>query len=140
MIEGHLGGVHSVSFSFDGSMLASKSHDNTIRIWRCNDWGKNVAVLQEDVFQGSYLWQSNLAFHPNSLILATLFDNDTGVHIWNVGSHLLDIQKEDTSYYVTAKIVPSGRVWSRKNRTGLEAGPRRIQRTRFYPRSAILGH
>ena len=32
-LEGHTGGLNSVSFSPDGTMIASGSQDNTIKLW-----------------------------------------------------------------------------------------------------------
>lgn len=107
VIEGHLGSVLSVSFSPDGQILASKSLDNTIRFWRCDTW-ESVSILREDAFQGVNLWHSNISFHPNSLILASLFHNDTRIHIWDVKNSLFDFQDEKSIHYITSKIVLVG--------------------------------
>ena len=107
IIEAHLGPLLSVSFSFDGRILASKSIDNSIRFWRCDSW-ESISVLEEEAYQGIKLWHSNLAFHPKSLLLASLFQNDTCIHIWNINDNLLEFQVEKPIHYVTTKIVLLG--------------------------------
>jgi WD40 repeat protein len=45
MAGGHAGGVDSVAFSPDGSMIASGSGDKTIKLWRVSD-GKLLRTLE----------------------------------------------------------------------------------------------
>ena len=68
ILEGHTASVMSVDFSFNGYLLASKSQDNTVRLWRCDTW-ENVAVLDESA---SDYWMPGLTFHPKASVLATL--------------------------------------------------------------------
>lgn len=80
ILEGHTDIINSISISFDDYLLASKSGDGTVRLWRC-DTGENVVVLDEPA---STSWPLGLAFHPNAPVLATLGENDTVIRIWDL--------------------------------------------------------
>src|SRR5205085_1891869 len=105
-IEGHTGGVNSIAFSFNGSLLASKSHDGTVRLWRCDTW-ENVAMLDEPA---SRYWSSSLAFHPDSPVLATLGEEDTVIRIWDLDFNVLLSAPSVASNlsYTNAKVVLVG--------------------------------
>jgi hypothetical protein len=79
-LEGHLDRIKSVSFSSDGSLLASKSSDGTVRLWRTSNW-ELVEVLLEPT---ASKWPPSLAFHPSEPILATLGDKDATLRIWRL--------------------------------------------------------
>ena len=78
-IAGHAGTVAAVAFSPDGHLLASASHDSTIRLWQA-DTGLPKATLEH----GAQVW--GLAFSPDGQLLASaggtravlLWDVDTG--------------------------------------------------------------
>jgi WD40 repeat protein len=83
--------VRSVSFSCDGSLLAShspetrpqrgKPSEGKVRIRRTDTW-EEVAIIPELV---AWWWVPGLAFHPNNPnILATLGNYDSDVHIWTL--------------------------------------------------------
>lgn len=78
-LVGHSERIKAVSFSADGSLLASKSYDGTVRIWRCDRW-EEVAVLEETTSDG--MWPPGIAFHPRDSILATLGKVDKVVRLW----------------------------------------------------------
>jgi small GTP-binding protein len=107
LLEGHTEAVQSVSFSQDGSFLASKSMDGTVRLWRTDTW-LEVARLAEP--SSNYVFAS-LAFHPTAPVLATLGDENCSVRIWD-----LDVKEllRGTSTpalivrYTSAKIVLVG--------------------------------
>ena len=61
-LEGHAGWVDVIAFSPDGSLLASKSRDLTIRLWSCATW-ETVAIIP--VPTNSKYWIPTLAFHPD---------------------------------------------------------------------------
>lgn len=80
-LYGHANPVMSIALSSNGRMLASKSLDDTVRLWRVDTW-ETIAILPEK--SGRYLFP-RLAFHPTKPdILATFGDQDTSVRIWQL--------------------------------------------------------
>jgi WD40 repeat protein len=76
-----------MSISFDGRLLASKSADDTVRLWQYDNW-QTVAALYEpasNVISPS----PGLAFHPREPVLATLGEKDKVIRIWNIDSSAL---------------------------------------------------
>jgi len=68
--------VEVAVFSPDGSLLASKSQDGSVQLWRTS----NGSLLRSLAgFQGQ---NSRLAFSPNGEILA--ITNGGNVHLWGV--------------------------------------------------------
>lgn len=67
-LEGHTEQVTCISFSCDGHLLASRSYDHTVRLWRTDTW-EVVTILPE---LSSHLRYIELAFHPTELVLATI--------------------------------------------------------------------
>ena len=59
-LEGHTGGVASVSFSPDGRLLISGSYDSTIRIWRMAD-GTLLQTYDQETTGGVL----SIQFSPN---------------------------------------------------------------------------
>lgn len=84
-LDGHRGAVTCVDFSYDNRLLASKSWDGTVRLWRCDTW-EPVGVLVEPASNGSV---TGLAFHPSQPVLATLGENDTVIRIWDLDESVL---------------------------------------------------
>ena len=80
-LVGHSNRIKAISFSTDGSLLASKSYDGTVRVWRC-DLGKEVAVLDEPTSDKK--WPPSVAFHPRDPLLATLGNDDKVVRLWRL--------------------------------------------------------
>jgi small GTP-binding protein len=107
-LEAHTGIVCAVSFSHDGHLMASRGHDDTVRIWATSDW-RMLAVLNE-ITDSRCVFFANLAFHPSRPLLATPAENDTVVHVWNIDSaELLERGVvEESIRYTTAKIVLVG--------------------------------
>lgn len=78
-LEGHEGGVTSVAFSLDGSLLASAGRDNTVKVWKTDTW-----ELQRTL-SGHTRPVLCLAFRPNGSTLAS-GSEDTTIQFWNVAT------------------------------------------------------
>ncbi len=105
-LEGHTDWVTSLSFSGDGGLLASKSRDGKIRLWRTDTW-ETVAIIEEPA---SGKLMPGIAFHPSEPVLATLGEEDMVVHVWELDvPALLNAEQEaPTSLYRNAKVVLVG--------------------------------
>jgi WD40 repeat protein len=103
-LEGHTHWVCNLSFSGDGRFLATKSLDESVRLWRCDTWAC-VGVLDE---LSRHSWPSSLAFHPRLPVLATLGGLDKIIRIWELDDALLFGQTQATVHYTTAKLVVVG--------------------------------
>jgi len=65
--QGYVGRIINLSFSANGALLASTSHnDKLLRVWRTDTWEEVVALRE----LGSY--GSTFSFHPSSPILASI--------------------------------------------------------------------
>jgi small GTP-binding protein len=110
ILEGHTDLIESVTFSSDGNYLASRSYGREIRIWDCKTW-VTLAVLDQ---KPSHRWPAGIAFHPQSLQLATLAENDKAIQVWKIRSSLTRRAKTKLKtsrraiQHTTAKIVLVG--------------------------------
>jgi small GTP-binding protein len=107
-VQGHEGRVKSVSYSFDGNLLASKSQDNTIRLWRTDTW-EAIEIIEEPTID-EVNPESKIAFHPFKPILASLGENDTVIRIWKVSLNQLlkGRNYEPSIHFTNAKVVLMG--------------------------------
>lgn len=105
-LEGHTDTVTCVSFSFDGRLLASKSLDGTVRLWRTDTWAQ---LAQVDEPAGPAASRA-LAFSPNSHVLASLGADGQNVRLWELDIEaLLNSQAPAaTIHEVSAKVVLVG--------------------------------
>jgi WD40 repeat protein len=78
-VDAHRSPISAVSFSPDGTRLATSSHDNTIRLWNVAD-GKELTPVQA-MGEGVY----SVAFSPDGKVLATR-SGDNLIRLWDVGS------------------------------------------------------
>jgi small GTP-binding protein len=105
VIEGHTAELISVAFSSTGQILATKSFDNTVRLWNSDSW-QEIAELNEITIN---TFGKSLAFHPQLSVLATLGEKDTVIRIWDIDIDvLLGQTPTDSVRYTTAKLVLVG--------------------------------
>ena len=101
---GHTDEVHSVTYSPDGTMLASGSKDGTIRLW-------DAATGQEWAVLGGHAGEVNrVAFSPDGRILASASDDGT-VKFWDVATRRERATLQGHAGEVTAvAFAPDGQV------------------------------
>jgi small GTP-binding protein len=102
--EGHTQRLLGVSFSCDGRILASKSADGTLRLWRTDNF-QELAVIQE-----SGIFLGGLAFHPTQSLLATRDDSEKAVRIWAIDTQAVHAAgaPQVSVQYASAKVVVVG--------------------------------
>jgi WD40 repeat protein len=101
-LEGHTSGAISVSFSPDGSLIASGSLDKTIKIWRVSD-GSLVRTLT-----GHTNRVESVTFSPDGSLIASGSDDNT-IKIWRVSDgSLVRTLKGHTSYVISVTFSPDG--------------------------------
>lgn len=86
VLKYHTEYVNGVSFSPDGSLVATASTDSTIGIWKQRspgDWGSGVRTQPDQVLLGhtSMVWSIDFAPRRNLLVSA---GNDSEARIWEV--------------------------------------------------------
>ena len=74
--------VNSVAFSPDGRLLASGSHDKTVRLW-----DTATGALQQTL-EGHSDWVRSVAFSPDGRLLASGSDDET-VRLWDTATGAL---------------------------------------------------
>lgn len=108
IIEGHTDRIMSISLSPNGLILASKSIDESVRLWR-SDTYETIAVFKERLGSSYILWNDRISFHPsNSNYIATLGEEDTIIRIWELDEAVLLGQAKENVNYTTAKLVLVG--------------------------------
>ena len=105
-LEGHTAIATGISFSSDGRLLASRSLDKTIRLWRTDTW-EQVASFAEPI---SPISRAGLAFSPTKPILATLGADDCDVRLWDIDIEALlrTRPRTTTIHESSAKVVLVG--------------------------------
>jgi WD40 repeat protein len=95
-IQAHNTVVQSVSFSPDGTMLASASFDKTVKLWKIEENQKKSIVLQEKFQHGDTV--SFVTFSPDSKIIASASFDKT-VKLWNQDGTLKYTLPHDSLVY-----------------------------------------
>ena len=91
---GHNGEVRSVAFSPDGSLVATASWDNTVKLWEAKT-GKQIRT-----FKGHENGVNSVAFSPTGDMIATgsidetakVWDVKSGEQITSFGGHVNDVR------------------------------------------------
>ncbi len=106
VLEGHTDIITSISFSFDGRLLASRTAVGTILLWRTDTW-EQVDRIDEPTPQYS---RAGVAFSPTQHVLAMVAHGSTEVWLWEVSPEaLLQGQKPSaTVHELSAKVVLVG--------------------------------
>lgn len=106
-IEGHTNEIKDFDISPDGLFIASKSNDNTLKLWDART-GAILASISE--LGEPHYWSRAPYFHPNLPLLASLGEGDTIVRIWeiNFGEIVKNSNITNTIQYTTAKLVLVG--------------------------------
>jgi WD40 repeat protein len=105
-LEGHSDLVSSVAFSSDGQLLASGSHDETVRLWD-SATGTLKQILRS--YSGPV---NSVAFSPNGRLLAfgsdtvELWDRETGTLEWTLKGHSDSVQS--VAFSPDGRLLASG--------------------------------
>ncbi|MHC5856380.1 WD40 domain-containing protein [Nostoc sp.] len=101
-LEGHISGVNSVTFNSQGSLIASASADNTIKLWHPD--GSLVKTLSghDDVV-------NSVSFSPDSQILASASQDKT-IKLWSREGQLLATLLGHQAVVNSVSFSPDGQI------------------------------
>jgi len=99
-LEGHTSSVSAVAFSQDGSLLASASHDETVRLWNPTT-GQEVQKLERHTSE-----VTAVAFSQDGSLLASA-SYDKTVRLWNPTTGQ-EVQKFEVLGYIATLDFTNG--------------------------------
>ena len=79
-IEGGFNTVESVDYSTDGRLLAARTIDGSVYLYRTDTW--QLVARRANTTPG--MWPTSVVFHPTEPILATLTENDRAIQVWRL--------------------------------------------------------
>jgi WD40 repeat protein len=85
--EGHLGEVTSVSFSPDGKMIVSVSHD-AVKLWHVSTSEVLITLKGDDTHDADQPMVADVKFSPNGKMLA-LASFDGRIELWDISSGMV---------------------------------------------------
>jgi len=142
-LEGHTADVNCVAYSAGGELLASKSKDQSIRLWRSCD-GVCVANISEFTGKVPIIWPPGVAFHPQRALLAAVGSDPSGpdserdcvIHIYALDLDILLRLAGATNQvqYSNAKVLLVGE--SGAGKTGLS---KRLASNAWEPSDSTVG-
>jgi WD40 repeat protein len=145
MLKGHTQWVESLAFSPDGKLLASGSHDKSVRVWQV-ETGKELRVFTEPTAR-----VQALAWTPDGKALAAGSDDHT-TFIWSVetGERIVKLEGPKSGIAALAwsrdgkvlAVSEEGAIWLGENpgklRKAIEAGPGVVRSLTWLPNGDTL--
>ncbi|KAJ5936835.1 WD40-repeat-containing domain protein [Penicillium verhagenii] len=101
-LEGHSNRVNSVAFSPDGQLLASGSHDSTVKLWDTATGG-----LQQTLNGSSRV--NSVAFSPNGKILASGYSH-RDIRLWSMPTGDLQQSFRGSSDVTSVAFFPNNQI------------------------------
>ena len=103
-LSGHSGPVYNVSFSPDGTTIASASNDGTIRLQNAHT-GEHIRTLSEHIFE-----VYSMAFSPDGKTIASA-SQFYDIHLWDAhtGEHINELSTMHWNELTSVAFSPDGK-------------------------------
>ncbi|NEP89195.1 MAG: hypothetical protein F6K18_21500 [Okeania sp. SIO2C2] len=100
-LEGHKDGVNSVCFNPSGTLIASGSRDNSLKLW-------SLSGRELKTFTGNSDRIHSICFHPDGQILASA-GSDSTIKLWSLdGTELQSFTTEHRNLVSSVSFSPDG--------------------------------